>query len=348
MTSTSGVPRYALDLHSAVSHVAASLDRVSPGTLSRRDLADTYQHPNPGDLARIRQHEGVTSDRAATAWLIDKAISELGRQVVVRPDGTLALARGLKLADLRYKDRPVYAVVNDHVRFGDPFNPMTTSARFARGTRLGRSRDDLEELRESMATLGWVPEFPALKDRRGVVLVGHRRLAVAAELNIEPVVQILTDLGSGDEADAQRLRIVLASNLGAKSLTPMDRQAIAQSLHLDGWTMTAIGRALGVSRSTVRRDLVAVPAPPPPEPPVRRKVGRPKGVSISPLGSLKSEDPHLQAEIERRLLSGDGVMMREDLAATFDLNVSTVREAIAFARGRLFARQAAEEADVPA
>ena len=76
-----------------------------------------------------------------------------------------------------------------------------------------------------MKAHGWVKHFPALIDEHDVTLVGHRRLKIAKELGIEPVVQKLT-IGEGDEADAERLRVAIVSNIGSKPMTKEDRQRI--------------------------------------------------------------------------------------------------------------------------
>jgi ParB-like chromosome segregation protein Spo0J len=136
----------------------------------------------------------------------------------------------------------------------DPFNPQT--GEFAKNIR---GEGDLSDLRESMALHGWVEEFPALMDERAVVLVGHRRMAVAKELGIAPVIKKLT-LGLGDAADAKRLQLALVSNIGAKPLTAADRQRIAEYLYGEReWTMQRIAEALGVGFSTVQRDLGNLP-----------------------------------------------------------------------------------------
>jgi ParB-like chromosome segregation protein Spo0J len=120
--------------------------------------------------------------------------------------------------------------------------------------RVDDARDD-DELRASLKTLGWISSFPAIKDERGVVLVGHRRLRIAAEEKIEPKVDVLI-LGDGDAADADRVKIALASNIGGKPLTPKDRRRIAEHLYGEReWTMERIGAALGVSHQTIGRDL---------------------------------------------------------------------------------------------
>src|SRR5690349_9486100 len=71
----------------------------------------------------------------------------------------------------------------------------------------GNIRADVEgdddELRQSMKQFGWIKEFSALADENGVVLVGNRRLRLAKELGIEPVITTL-NFGNGDTADAER------------------------------------------------------------------------------------------------------------------------------------------------
>ena len=102
----------------------------------------------------------------------------------------------------------------------DPFNPQTGA--FSDNIRAAlRDRADAayDELRESMATFGWVPELPALADERDVVLVGNRRMAIAMELGIDPVITHLV-VGKGDAADARRFQIAIASNTGSKRLSP--------------------------------------------------------------------------------------------------------------------------------
>jgi hypothetical protein len=38
---------------------------------------------------------------------------------------------------------------------------------------------DLTELRQSLQEFGWNPEFPAIVDENGIVLVGNRRMKIA-------------------------------------------------------------------------------------------------------------------------------------------------------------------------
>ena len=150
------------------------------------------------------------------------------------------------------------------------FDPKT-------GAFAGNIRDiggDDSELRESLKELGWIKEFPALVDENGVVLVGHRRMKIAEEENIEPAIKNL-NLGKGDAADAKRLRLAIVSNIGSKPMTPEDRKRIAEHLYGEReWTMERIAEALNVSTRQISKDLEGFePSSKPPRP----KGGRPKG-----------------------------------------------------------------------
>jgi hypothetical protein len=85
---------------------------------------------------------------------------------------------------------------------------------------------DDSELRESLKQFGWLDDFPALADENGVVLVGHRRMKIAEEEKIEPVIKTL-GIGNGDAADAKRVKLAIVSNIGAKPMTSEDRKRIA-------------------------------------------------------------------------------------------------------------------------
>ena len=329
MTSRNGqAPAYPLDLVSPVRHVAAKLAKASPEALAALDLADSYNHPNPADLARVCSQEGCASDREATQWLINRAISELGTQVVSNPDGTVQLAAGKSLDDLRYKRKKIYAVIDNHGLFHDPFNPM--SGVFSSNIRLGRGPDDMEELRASMQEFGWVPEFPALKDKRGVLLTGHRRMKLAEELGIEPEIKVLTDLGVGDEHDIRRIKISLASNLGFKPMTPSDRKAFAASLYLEGWTMAAIGEVLRVTQQTISNDLQGLQ--------ITGKPRRPKGGRPS-AASKKLEENQLDAQVEPLMRQG---MNKTQIGAALTNSKSGQSPKIAAAWARITARWEAE------
>ena len=129
----------------------------------------------------------------------------------------------------------------DH-QLGDPYNPLDGD--FVGGLR--RDLEPLDELRESMRAFGWIKEAPAIKDEHGVVIDGHRRLAVARELGIAEVVRIIP-FGDGDEADDERLKFALAANSHRKPFAEADRRHIAEHVTPgQDWDMTKIGAALTI------------------------------------------------------------------------------------------------------
>jgi len=133
----------------------------------------------------------------------------------------------------------------------DPFNPKT--GEFRENIRVA-SQDD-SELRESLKRFGWYKQFPAIADENGVILVGHRRMKIAKELGIEPVIQAFT-FGKGDAADAERLKIALASNIGGAPMTKEDRKHMAEYLYGSReWTMERIAEALNTTHKTISKDL---------------------------------------------------------------------------------------------
>jgi ParB-like chromosome segregation protein Spo0J len=243
---------YALDFYSVVRHVANEL-RGADTPLPISTIAERYTDMNPGDLVRVRKYHGLVSDQQAIEFLAERAVRALGTQVVVKPDGVRLRRRNAKL---EYLGRPLAPIeASETIALRDPFNPM--SGEFSENIRTsrGQARDNLSELRESIREFGWIPELPAITDERGVVLIGHRRLAVARELGIEPVVNTIF-FGTGDAADARRFRIAIASNIGSKPLTPDERQRIAEYLYGErDWTMARIAEALNMSTNTISKDL---------------------------------------------------------------------------------------------
>jgi DNA-binding Lrp family transcriptional regulator len=171
-------------------------------------------------------------------------------------------------------------------------NAFKQDGMFAENIRASIEGDDTE-LRESMQTNGWINEFPALVDERGITLVGHRRIKIAKELGIAPVIKQLV-IGDGDEADATRFRLAIVSNIGFKPMTKEDRQRIAEYLYGEReWTMQRIADALNVGKATIYRDLNELshdetikPAKTASNP---KGAGRPKGVKSSRKPSAQSE-----------------------------------------------------------
>ena len=243
---------YALAIDSAALHVALALDKAAPAALSFEELAKGYSHPVPSDLTRVRRHERLADDHAAIDWMMRYVVAHFGKSVEV-VDDLVIIANGHRFEDLRFRGEKMRRPGPDpYAQFRDPFNPMTGA--FSDNIR-SAEKDDLTELTESMKTWGWIPECPALVDERGVVLVGHRRMEVAKELGITPVIKVMT-FGLGDAADAERLKLAIGTNMGGKKLSPTDRAHIANYLYQNkDWTMERIAEALKVTAMTVSRDL---------------------------------------------------------------------------------------------
>jgi hypothetical protein len=157
---------------------------------------------------------------------------------------------------------------------------------------------DDSELRESLERFGWVKDLPALVDEHGKVLVGNRRVRLAEELGIEPVIKQLT-FGDGAEADAERIKLALVSNIGRNPLSREDRKHIAEYLYGRDWTMQRIAEALNTTHKTISKDLSGFV----PEVQTSRPLGgRPKGSTSSvPTIHYETRDvsrPPVQIEVE--------------------------------------------------
>ena len=112
------------------------------------------------------------------------------------------------------------------------------------------------ELIESLREFGWPKGLEAIHDEYGASLTGGRREAVAKMLGIEPVIRVIK-FGDGPEADAERAKVKIASNVGGKGWSPEDRQRIAATLYGDGteFTMAEIAKRFNVATKTISRDL---------------------------------------------------------------------------------------------
>jgi DNA-binding NarL/FixJ family response regulator len=198
----------------------------------------------------------------------------------------------------------------------DPFNP--TTGEFALNNIRSLIGVDDTELEHSLKEFGWVEHLPAFKDENGVIIVGHRRLAIAARLGIEPVVKIL-QFGRGDQADAERLKLAIASNLGHKPLTKDDRRRLAQYLYEQGWTMQRIASALSVTHKTISKDLEGfVPQVQTPRP----EGGRPKS---SPKSAPKERSPETIAKEEEVAELADQGLDNRAIADQLGMSIRTVQ-----------------------
>jgi ParB-like chromosome segregation protein Spo0J len=124
-----------------------------------------------------------------------------------------------------------------------------------------------------MQKSGWLELFPGYADENSCLIVGHRRMKIAQELGIKPVIKTIA-FGDGSEGAAKRLEAALASNIGGATLTKKDRQRIAELAYQHGYTMDQIGKLLGVSKKTISLDLNGVVTKGNNHP--RPKGGRPK------------------------------------------------------------------------
>jgi len=115
------------------------------------------------------------------------------------------------------------------------------------------------ELRASLKAAGWNEHLPAIKDEDGNVIVGNRRMAIAQQEGIEPVIKVVK-FGCGPEADAARIRLANVSNIGAAPLKSQDRKRQAEHLYKNGLTQQAIASMLGVSQRTISADLETLEA----------------------------------------------------------------------------------------
>ena len=116
----------------------------------------------------------------------------------------------------------------------------------------GRFDDD--ELRASMQKSGWLELFPGYADENNCLIVGHRRMKIAQELGIKPVVKTIT-FGDGSDGAAKRLEAAIASNIGTATLTQRDRKRIAELAYQHGYTQKQIGDLLGVSQRQISTDI---------------------------------------------------------------------------------------------
>lgn len=341
---------YALDLLSPIRHVATEMDGAAPAALSIEEMAVTYRHPNPADFARVRMHEGCATDDEATIWLIRQAVAALRQrgksgkaQIVGDARSGYRFAEGITFEDLRYDRKKLERERDDHTRLGDPFNPM--SGVFSENIRRGKqqpSKQADDELRESMRG-GWLPGHPAIIDERGVVIVGHRRLAMAEELGIDKKAETIR-FGDGDAGDIERLRLALQSNLGTKPFSPSDRAEVAKYLTERGWTQASIGEALHVAQATISNDLRSRGVIKPDNATDslgRRNTGRSRGPSPQ-----RVVVPEMEVEIAQ-FVEADEPVPTTELAAKYGVRKGTVDARVSEERARAEERQRLQREEIP-
>jgi hypothetical protein len=300
---------YALAFINSQRHVATALAAAGVTGRSLDDMHRTYHHNPAGDLHRVRLHEHQPSDRAAERWLLERAILEMGTQVACE-DSVYRLTVPVEQL-LDYKGDQLHVIPPDaNAQFDAPFNPHTTTGDFARNMR-ARGRDDTSELETSMRAFGWLPEFPAIADENGVILVGHRRIAVAQRLGIEPIIMRpgqprgpLPAYGEGDLGTVNRAIVGFASNIGIEPFNVNDRRLVASRMHVTGHSITEIAEFLQTSKSQISRDLRAA------------------SVRISHMGNTNSERHGRRGRPDSAGLILDYVATRPDGATADEITVA--------------------------
>ena len=136
------------------------------------------------------------------------------------------------------------------------------------------TKEQDHDLKESLRD-GWWPHEPAIRDEHDVVLVGGRRLRLARELGIEPVVETIV-FGEGEEADEQRVRRALNSNTSAPTTAASKRAFAISLLTKENWIQERIARNVRVTQKTVSGYLKGIYTPGINSPSREEKRGRPK------------------------------------------------------------------------
>ena len=323
-----------IELH-AVRHVGLKLEGAAPAALSFSDIAKDYDHPVPADLTRVKRFEKTGTDAAAREWVIRYAASMM-KGIVVDGD-MVSFAPGKGFDDLRWNGKKIERPGPDiHATLRNAFSPI--SGEFADNIRIDNG--DLTELRASMTSWGWIdrPQFRALGDRlTKVILIGHRRIVIAKELGIDWESRVdWVDIGNGDAADAERFKLAIASNIGAKPLTPTERKRIATFLYSEPeWTMERIGEALNVTTMTISRDLGEFNTM------LKSKRGRPRGdSSVKTLVEKTLDRSDITPEQEKQVAAlVDQGRTRQQIVKETGLGKGTVEAAKQRYVGRLLERQ---------
>jgi hypothetical protein len=294
-------PRYVVEALAAVRDT-----KGKDATVDLSDLAANYIAPRPSNITELKkdfaresaQPNDPVDDHEFKEYLIYNAISDVNYQNndllpydpvilgIENDDNNFRLADDVDISKLKLHREPLLPKTVPTDLFA-PGGKWANNSRSYDPAKLG-------QLRESMQATGWSKHLPAIGDERTkdaenpVIIVGHRRIAVAEELGIDPVIKWV-DFGDGPAAEAAKIALAIASNTGAENISPADRKKIAEDLYDDGtkFTMAEIGKILRVSTMTVSRDLSGLTSvkPPPPERGGRpkRKKGTPKPPAPTPI-----------------------------------------------------------------
>lgn len=94
---------------------------------------------------------------------------------------------------------------------------------------------------------------PIILDEHGVVIDGHQRRRIAAELHIEAPTVVVSDL-----TDDEKMSLAIALNTFRRHLSGVERSQAIQKMANLGMSVRRIAAATGVPKSTVQDDLSGV------------------------------------------------------------------------------------------
>lgn len=246
---------YVLDMTSPVSYVATVLEAAAPAAVSLSDLVNGYEHIFSTDLGRVRYHEGCATDHDAKTWIIQYAITGLGKYVSEDEDGYRLVG---DFDSIRVDRKRIYRHVdkNEDEDRKRAIRAAYTNMREGRSFHVdvagprGSAKDRRLSLHPFAMMLPLVPEkeFNELAEdveRNGLVnpihlfgdqvLDGRHRVAVASALG----VPVRTVEFTGNEEDARHF--VISTNLRRRHLnTPQRTQLVRELILPETKTVTEI------------------------------------------------------------------------------------------------------------
>lgn len=158
-------------------------------------------------------------------------------------------------------------------RYADMVRPLTEKERAS--------------LKESLERDGFWPTHPVVVDEEGTIILGHHRHAIAVELGIEPVIEVVHDLDEEEKA-----RLAIADNVHRRQLTATEKAKLARNLREFGLSVRRISDVIGIPKSTVARAITTTAEEPEPpavaEPPAG--AGQPAGVPAGTPGRVTGRD----------------------------------------------------------
>src|SRR5580765_5799309 len=140
---------YALDLLNPTRHLRTAIDTAAGSAVSARAVAQTYVHPNAGDLTRVKKHEKQANDDEAHLWMIKEAALQMKRWLSsqeVEGETWISLKTNARSDQLKIYGVKVLADTNPNAVFDDLFDP---NRQFAVNVRVPNQKDDDTELEES-------------------------------------------------------------------------------------------------------------------------------------------------------------------------------------------------------